>query len=221
MSDEQTGGDLLAAILKQPRPHRVHDFPRKKPGTNEAIGQIALVVLTQNETLGATSEAERITRDEMKRGGGTVPGKNEASTGYAMIFQEALWCQILYRAVKVTDDPTLEKGLFRTAKDVGSLSPDEIAILANLYTLTRAECGPIVAEMDEDEMDGFMERLVEAANFGPLASFSPAILIGLAIFSAKRLYALRIANSSTGSPPSDGSNGDETQTQVEAPSEPG
>lgn len=219
--EEPKPSELFAAILKQPRPFDTYDFPRKKIGTDEAIGQVSIVVLTQAEVVQATSEAERKTREEMKRGGGIVPGKDEQSHGYAMIFQEALYVQLVYASCYVPGTSFRpEDRTFRMAPDVGKLTQDEIAVLANLYNITRAKCGPIISQMDDDEADGFAERLVEAANFGPLAGLSPAVLIGLVASLARKLLDLRIANSTSGASPDDMPSG-ETPSSPDLPSETG
>ena len=75
MSDLNSA-DLWLQITAMPRPSRVVEFPRK--GTDgKTLGELRIQVLTQEEQILCSAEAERYTKRAIK----DLPKENEAQIG--------------------------------------------------------------------------------------------------------------------------------------------
>lgn len=187
---------LWAEIVKQPRPHRVVDFPRKRPdGT--PIGTVALIVLTQGDNMASAAEAEKTTRKI------TAQDKGETSRE---VYTLAVNCEVLFRACKDPNDPKLERPFFRSVSDIRKfLTVDEIAVLMNLYLEFRRATSPIMGELDTDEeVEAWISTLALGGNFDPLASASLGLLRRCVTVMASRLYGSPTDRSSPGSQPNTG-----------------
>ena len=204
MKSATNAAELWAALTSGPRPSKVIDFPRKKggsgPDADEPIGTMTMVVLTQGETMAANTEAEKEVRKLLREG----KEIDYDSEGRRYLLQNASAMEIVWRSLRDAADPTLLKPLFMSKESLRkATTPDEIGVLMNQYLMMRLDIGPIIGEMSEDEMEAWLDTMARVGIFDPLGSASQALLIGLVIFSAKRLRALRTANSSAGSQPED------------------
>ena len=207
--------EYWAELTKQPRPHKVIDFPRKKPGTNEAICQIAIVVLTQSEQMHAAANATRRTRkliaDETSKPNEWPPSAQE-------IYQSAIANEVLYLSCKDPTDAELKKPFFRGMPDIEKyLTVDEVAVLMMNYINIKQDLGPIVSAFDsDDEMEAWLETIVRGGNYDPLFSVSQPLLIRLVAYLAGQLFSSQTDKSSAGSLRDSGENSSETDQESAA-----
>lgn len=191
--------ELWAQLIKLPRASRKVDFPRQWPGTEESIGQICIQVLTQNEQTVAAAEAEKATQRLL----GDRP-VSERGEGYDTVYKNACAVELLFRACKRAEDPTLP--FFPSPNAMREhLTANEVAVLMNGYLLLQDELGPIVSRMSNEEVDAWVKRLVEAGSSAPLATLSWGAITVLASSMAYQLASLQTDTSSAGSPPPSGS----------------
>lgn len=192
--------EYWAELTKHPRPHVVVDFPRYKLGTREPIARVAIVVLTQGETMAANAAAERTARKMLKE---AHPNKGEESQGYSELFQLAASAELLVRACRRADDPSLKRPFFRAVDDVHQyLTPDEVGALVQAYIACKVKFSPTLTEMEsEDEMNAWLEVIFKGGNYSPLFSASLARLIQSVIFMGSRLFASPTDRFSAGSSP--------------------
>lgn len=195
MSEDLKPAELWAIITAMPRPSLVVDFPRKKPdGT--PIGQLRMQVLTQEEQILCSAEAERFTKKAVKE----VPKGDEAKTGYENVYNNSAAVEVLFKACRQKDDPSLP--FFPSGEALRkALTADEVGVLLMHYYTTQASLGPIVAHMSKEEMDAWVERLAEGGNRFPLDWLSSEALKDLVFTMALQIRSLRTDNSLPGSPP--------------------
>lgn len=210
--------DLWSLLTTLPTPHRIVDHPRKLPNSNESVGQIAIIPLTQQETINAQIAAEIYTRDVLKdRKSGKPLGKDDAITpGYDSIFKNEAAAQVLYRACRRPND--LTRPVFpapQLLKD--KLTADEIGVLVNEFNITRVRCGPIVSLMTTEEKDAWLDALEAGGEaIAPFASLSSDLSLELLMHSVARTRSLRKASSSPGGPLDDPSSGLPTSSSSES-----
>ncbi len=189
--------DLWTRLTQLPRPSREVDYPRLDPTTGESIGKVVIQILSQQEQMVAAVAAERFTREQLKDPKGT-----EAGLGYQNVYKNAQAVEVLSRACRRSDDPT--QPMFPSPKLMREqLTPDEVGVLLSIYLEVQTELGPIVAHMDEGEMEAWIRRLVEGGSAFPLAQLSSELTSDLVMLMASRLYPSLIATSSPGSQPDD------------------
>lgn len=186
---------LFEALCQLPRPSRVVDFPRTDP-SGSSIAQIALRVLTQQERMVAVAESEAYAKRVLKE---IVPRKGEDNRGYQDVYNNELSVQILYRAARRVDDEQWPFFPSPTAMR-DKLTGDEIGVLMSTYLLVQTEIGPIVNSLEPEEVDQWIQRLVEGGSANPLGLLSSDGLADLVMHLASRLYSSLTATSSSGSP---------------------
>jgi len=195
---------LWAAITEMPRPSRLVDFPRTYPEDHptkagQPVGQVRIRVLTQEESMMCSTAAEAFARKHIKE----IPKSDDIARGYNDLYSNAAAVEVLYRACRQVED--VEKPMFPTAKMIRDhLSADEVGVLFSSYLAVKAELGPIIGEMTEDEVDGWIKRLVEGGSSYPLGSLSWEMRDQLQMLTAQRLYPSLTVTSSPGSPPAEG-----------------
>ncbi len=176
--------DLWVQLQALPRPHKIVDFPRVGPD-GEAVGQVAMFVLTQEEQVASNAEAERFSRKLLKDG-------KRGDLGYEAIFNNEGAVQVLFRACR--DANNLKKPAFPTTNAIREhLTADEVGILFEHYLTVQLELGPIVASLSQTELDAWVEKLAEGgAYFLDLLSreMQKVLIISM---------AARLAKSATGS----------------------
>ena len=187
---------LFMKLSSATRPHVIVDFPRNGPD-GEPIAQIAMVVLTQDELIGAAAEAERVTRKLLAS---DLPKKEDAQLGYNDVYQNNSAVQVLFRACKSAED--VKVPAFKTPNEISSqLTNDEIGVLMHHYLTVQQELGPIVASMSEEEFESWVTALVEGGSAVPLDLLSWGALTTLVCTLARQLHKLRTDSSSLGSLP--------------------
>jgi len=180
--------DLWTEITRIPRPHRIVDFPRKGPD-GKPVAQIAMMVLTQEESMLSTSNTEKWVRKVMKDEG-SLPNKGEPDTGYSVLFQNRAVMEVLFRSSKRVDD--LTKPFFPTVATMAEkLTTDEISVLSMSYLRVQAELGPIASDMDEDTIEAWIETLAIGGSAIPLGGLSLAAQSQLMLSMASRLWRSR------------------------------
>lgn len=200
---DTTPSELFARLSQLPRPHRIVELPRKDAVTGEPVGSVAMVVLTQTETIAAAASAERRARAVLKD---ALPRREDAQLGYDDVYNNLAACEILFRACKDVSDPTLKRPAFKTPDELGNgFSNDEIAALHHDYLTVKYECGPIIGSMTPEEVDAWVEMLAKGASAIPLDRLSWGAIGTLVVSMASRLWSLQTAKSSPGS---DGSSPD-------------
>ena len=188
---------LWAAITEMPRPSRVVDFPRKNEA-GEPIGQVRIRVLMQEESMMCSAAAEAFARKHIKE----LPKSDDMARGYGDIYSNAAAVEVLWRACRQVDD--VNQALFPTSKMIRDhLSADEVGVLFSSYLAVKAELGPIIGEMSEDEVEGWIKRLVEGGSSYPLGSLSWEMRDQLQMRTAQRLYPSLTGTSTPGSPPAE------------------
>lgn len=196
MSNEDKYKDIWAEIMAEPRPHRLVPFPRNKPGTDQPYCEIAMVVLTAEESASITATAERKTRNMLKD---VVPGKSEISKGYDELYRQFCAEGIIFRSCKNPEN--LSRAFFPSVDVIlSALSVDEIAILLNHYYSVQIEMGPVIADLDENETKMWMQRMVEGGTQARflLNSFSLEALKELISSMASQLKILQTDKSLPG-----------------------
>ena len=190
-----TPSELWLSITEAPRPHDLVDFPRRALD-GRAVAQIAMVVLTSQETQTATLATEKWVRKAMKDAS-SLPGRDERSEGYPTLFENRASVEILFRCCKRADD--ISRPFFPAPDAIASkLSPDETAVLMKEYSMVRMRKGPIVAHMTDDEFNAWVEMLSKGGSLYPLAVLSSGLTAELLQRMAVELTSLRMASSSPG-----------------------
>lgn len=189
--------DLWAQITAMPRAHRIVPFPRRGPD-GQPMGNVAMQVLYQAETQSATVCTENRVRRALKASE-AMPGSGEPRQSYEILFETWASCETLYRCCRKADD--ISKPFFLTVEEIAAkLSSDEIACLLLAYNQVRAELGPIVSEMSQEEMDAWIEMLAKGGSTVPLASLSLGAQSRLVLYMASLLYLSPTDSSLPGSP---------------------
>lgn len=192
-----SSGQLWAEVTQSPRAHRVVDFPRRHPATGEPIGRVAIWVLSQDERIRVAAAAERATVEAL--------GKDSPrdSAGWNDHYENAAACELLCVACRDVND--LSRPAFPSAAEFcRHVSVDEVAVLLRSYAEIQAEIGPIVAEMTKDEVNAWVDRLVEASSTVPLSLLSARAAADLTLFMARLLRGSLTARDLPGSRSSDG-----------------
>lgn len=196
--------ELWLALTAVPRPHRIVDFPRNLPGTNEPVGKLAIWPLTQEEQMASNAEADRFMKELLKN----PQKKDEANLGYHHTFTNETAVQVLFRACRDPNSKNFEKPAFPSPGLLrAKLTADEIGVLFNSYLRVQSEVGPIVAYLSDEEMDAWLERIGEGGSLFPLDSLSWEMREQLLRHSAFRLRSFLTDTPSAGGPP-DGSSTD-------------
>lgn len=207
--------ELWLALTQIPRPHRIVDFPRKIPGTDETVGKVAIWPLTQEEQMACNAEADRFTKELLK----DPQKKDEANLGYAHTYANETAVQVLFRACR--DPNNIQRAAFPAPKMLrAQLTTDEIGVLFRHYTTTQNEIGPIVAFMTEEEMDAWLVRLGEGGSEFPLDLLTWEMRDQLLLHSASRLCSFWKATTSAGEPPPDTSESIESNPSSNDDSQP-
>ena len=207
--------ELWTALTNIPRPWKVVDFPRVDPITGDPIGQVAIWVLTQEEQIAASAEADqvakRICKDAQKNG--------EANLGYEIVYGNEATVQVLYRACRDVKD--LSRPAFPSASLLRKqLSVDEISVLAIHYMQVQGTIGPIIASMTAEEEKLWIGRLAEAGDVFPTGLLSSREQERLLLSMASQLVSFWTGTSSPGSAPASGGTEESPPTDLTIASEP-
>lgn len=187
---------LWQMITTLPRPHKLVPYPRKLPGTEEPVCELAIWPLTQEEQMAANAEADRFTKALLK----DPQKKDEANLGYHHTFTNELSVQMLYRACRKKDD--VKRPFFPSPKAMRAhMSTDEVGVLFNNYCTVQQEVGPIVAYMSAEEREAWILRLQEGGSAFPFDYLSWDTQRTLVLSMASLLVSYWTDMCSRGSPP--------------------
>jgi len=185
--------DIWARIMATVRPHVVVPFPRINPDTGEPVAEMAMVVLTSEESAIVTADAEKKVRRILKD---NIPGQGEAHRGYDELFNTFIAEGLIYTACRNKED--LKRNFFPKKEAILQiLNVDELAILLNHYYTVQIELGPVISMLNDEEMEMWTNRLLEAGTKPAflLNSCSLEVLKMLAVFLANQLKISRTSNS--------------------------
>ncbi len=187
--------DYWLAITAVPRPSQIVDFPRKG-ADGKFLGELRIQVLTQEEQILCSAEAERFTKKAIK----DLPKGDEAQLGYQNVYNNSAAVEVLFHSCRRRDDA---KEPFFPSRDAirKSLTPDEVGVLMMHYYTVQAELGPIVASMTDEQVDDIVARLGEGGSRFPLDLLSWDAVKTLAFIMACRLHNSVTATSLPGSLP--------------------
>lgn len=195
--DVLSAKELWDQIMAMPRPHRLVPFPRKGED-GKPLGQVAMIILTQEESGRAIAAAEAWTRRVLKEEK-QLPQAGEPRTGYEELLENRKALEILFRCCKQPED--LSKGFFPAVEVIGQkLTVDEVAILILNYIRVKSELGPVDSEMGPEEREAWIEKLAKGGSLYPFDSLSLGAQSQLITYMASQLYSSRMASSSPGLP---------------------
>lgn len=188
-----TPTDLWAALTSTPRPYRTVDFPRTDPSTGQAIGEVAMWVLTPAEHSHCSGAAERYAKKVL----GDAPRE---SIAFATVYDNAVAVEILMRAVRSATN--VAAPFFPSADAIReTLTTDEVGALFAAYAQLQAELGPIVSRMTAEQLEAWLVRLEEGGRtLAPFYSLSPAAKNELLSFLVSHWWSSQKANNSPGTP---------------------
>jgi len=196
MSSDQD--NIWAKIIGCERPHMVVPFPRNDKDGNP-LCELAMVVLTAEEAAIVSADAEKKVRKILKD---NIALAHEARRGYDELYNNFVSEGMLFATCKNKDN--LKQSFFPKKEAILQvLNVDELAILLNHYYTVQMELGPVIANLNDDEMLAWETRLLEAGkkpNF-LLNSCSLETLKMLVLYLANQLRILRTSNSSSISQP--------------------
>lgn len=163
--------ELWLALTALPTPHQVVDFPVKDPIFGKSIAQVAIVPLPPEDIMICRKLAGERARDMTGEKSTTVEAQSPAY--YAIMSIEAS-VQILWRALRDPNDPTLRKPAIPAAQLLrkAPFTDDILALLMELYTRTCVKCGPIIATMTETEREAWLDALEEGGAGFPFVALS-------------------------------------------------
>ncbi len=192
-----------------PRPFRVVDFPRKDMVTGQPIGQIAIWVLTQEESMVCQTAAERFVQETLKE---HVPKKDSAQEGYTNLYRNAACIEVLWRACRRKSD--LKHSAFPSPTEMRrKLTTFEIGVLMDHYNRVQTELGPYVSDLTVDELDAWVSRLMEGGSRFFLDSASSEAKEALIEHLVSLLRSALTATTSPGEPPASTSSDSEATDQ--------
>lgn len=180
---------LVRRLLQQPRPSEIVTFPRKGKDGQEA--KIRIMVLEQSEHDDARFAAEEyLSLRGMKPDMRDKPAMKE-------IYGDAVAREVLFRACVGVDpiNPTGEKlvypRVFMNAKELGTLTTDELVDLFTKYTIVQYKYGPNpMMVRTEEDLTAWITRLREGLDSLPLSGLDWHQLAGLNLLLVKRSYIL-------------------------------
>lgn len=187
---------LWLKLSSTERPFKLVDFPRLN-AEGEAVGQMAVRVLTQEEQMISTVAAEDFCRKYLK-------DAKKDELGYSRLFSDAYCVEVLYRACRDADDP--QRPSFPSPKSIREqLSIDECGKLFEHYLTVSLEFGPLVSQMSDDEMEAWIDKLAEGGSAFLFDTLSSDLQRVVLMHMAYQLRPSRTDNSSVGELPEESS----------------
>lgn len=158
---------------KTVRQHKIVDFCRKDKDGKPI--KIAMITLTQEESLIISISTERFVRKFFKDSDTELPKNGEASNGYETSYENKAAIEILFKVCKNPDDLTIP--FFKNPDDMSSnLTTEEIAYLMRLYGHVRTQLSPMKYDLSNEEIDAWIDRIEAEQRIYMLDSLSPATL---------------------------------------------
>lgn len=192
---------LWSLLSKSPVPHLLVDFPvsPRHPNPEMFARQIAVVPISLEEQMVAQAEAEDFIRTEMLK---HPPKEGEKNITYGNLLESERALRVLWRALRDPADEKLDRRAFPGPKMMRmTLTPDQVSILTHQYIRAERLLSPIRDLSTGEELDAFIEKLIEGGKEDPLDWLPSAALRALTWRSIERLGQQARDRSSAGSPP--------------------
>lgn len=192
--------DLFRALSDVEPPNEVVPFPRLG-ADGKPVFDFRMRVLTQREIDSATLNAERYAARLLKEdyGLGREDVRDMRKEAWQEIFDNARLVELLFVACRDMDD--VRRPLFDTPATMRRLlTADELAALFHTYTTLQFRFGPQWRLLDDAEVESWISRLEEGADFYPLAALGPGLQAQLLVSMAFRLRDLKQDTGSSGLP---------------------
>lgn len=171
------------------RQHKLVDHCRKD--AEGITPKIAMVTLTQEESLATSINTEKFVRKFFKESDTDLPKTGEASSGYGMIFEQKAALEILFKVCRNPDD--LKVPFFKTPDHMAeNLTTEEIGYLMRLYGHVRSQLSPIRYDISEEEVDAWIYRIDTEQAVYMLDSMSPAVLGDFILALVKRVKSSEV-----------------------------
>lgn len=203
---------LWTKLASRERPTKLVDFPWYDD-KGDAIGQVRIQILTQNEKMASTMAAEEAARKYIKEG-------KRGDLGYERLFSDAYIVETLYRACRSAENSKYPA--FRSTDDMrAKMTTEECGALFDHYLTVQLELGPMATSMSQAEMEAWIDRLVEGGSANPsnLLSLEQSQL--LLLYTAFQYRNSQKDSSSAGEQPEESiSESSEPTTSEPLPQEP-
>ena len=189
--------DLWSTIMASDRVHMNVPFPGTlNPATGEEY-EVAMVVLTAEESSVIQTETERKIRKLLKE---DMPGLGDAKKGYDELYSTLTAAGLLYTVVRNPNN--IKEHLFPNKEAVLKLSNDQLGILINHYYTICDKLNPVISDLTEDEMEVWLKRLQEAGSKPAffLNTCTSGVLKTLVTHLASQLKSLQTSSNSYTSP---------------------
>jgi len=195
---DMPANELLLRLLERPQPSELVEFPARSPG-GKPLPHIRIMVLRMEQHDEARIRAReflktkrRMTDDDLRSPFG------EAMLGDATVRELLAMACFMADPIRGTDDdsrPTYPL-LFRSSADVNKLTADEVTALFGAYVMVQKRFGPYEREMDDAEVNAWVERLEAGASDLPLSRLASHQLAALCMSLARRAFTFsRLLNS--------------------------
>lgn len=191
---------MLHKLMAIQRPSRKIPFPRKN-SDGEAVCDVVLRVLTQSQIDSCCANAEAHVR-HLFRGKVEAAGSDEIKAvraeAWSEAYENAKLIELLFEACRDPDD--VEKHLFAGPSEIRKLlTADECAALFHAYDAIQRETAPLISQLTEDELEGWIDVLAKGAAGAPLLLWELGAVTQLLTYMAA---LLRTSKTDTGSPSS-------------------
>lgn len=194
---------LWLELTQMPRPFRVVDLPRKG-ADGRPVGQVAMAILTHEESMAAQLAAARLVQERLKT-------QNPNDPGYQDLYSNQAAIEVLYRACKRVGD--MRYPFFPSPGELRRhMTADEIGVMMTAYNRARAELGPIISHMTPQDLEAWTDVLIQGAEVTGsfLDYWSSDAKNQLLQHLGSLLLASRTASTSYGAQPSN--TGDDTSS---------
>lgn len=216
------GSDLFQKLLEAEQPSDVVDYPRLN-SDGQPIGQIRILLLRQEDHDRARAEAQHYVLSMLKSvGDKSMRDTMYASEGMMQILGDATARSLLARACRTVEPiPGTEKkprygNVFPDGAALKRFPATEIARLFNLYLMVQHKFGGIEAQIEDEDVESWVQLLVEGGETYPLERLPLETLAELCLRLAIRLQD----HPAKGSPPSSGSPSETSSPSTSTPGSP-
>ena len=184
--------ELWRRLNEAPKPSEVIDFPRKD-ANGKPIDRIRIQVLTMMEHDEARIRAHQWLKEK------NIPADEFGGPTIREVYGDAVARELLAmacvsdKAIRGTEDNPCPKyaRLFRSGKDMESLTADELTVLFTSYEMCQRKFGPYEGNLfTEEDVSDWIKRLAEGANAFPLSQLSWHRSVELIMCLARRAYCL-------------------------------
>lgn len=170
---------LFQKLQETPAPQEEIEFPR------EGFGNVWVRVLSMEQVENARHLAlKKLKARDLTNDGFEITKRIEGDA----VAKELIAMAVFER--DGSDDAPLYARVFRDARDVDALKPDEIAVLFNAYLMVQDKYGPIESNVTAEDVDAWVIRLAEGGSAFPLASISSQGLVDLTHSLSVKMYSL-------------------------------